>query len=106
MMRKCHLNTCPVGIATQDPERRKFTGQPEHVVNYFFVAEVRGLMAKLGVPSSRPDRPFRFLDMRRGIAAEAGGLDFADLRRRCRPTSRAATAKRRITALPAPSITS
>lgn len=51
MMRKCHLNTCPVGIATQDPElRKKFTGTPEHVINYlFFVAEeVREIMAKLG----------------------------------------------------------
>ena len=51
MMRKCHLNTCPVGIATQDPDlRRRFTGQPEHVVNYFlFVAEeVREIMSKLG----------------------------------------------------------
>ena len=38
MMRKCHLNTCPVGIATQDPElRKKFEGKPEHVVNYFFM---------------------------------------------------------------------
>src|SRR5206468_10719633 len=52
MMRKCHLNTCPVGIATQDPElRKKFTGAPEHVVNYFFFVaeEVRELMAKLGI---------------------------------------------------------
>ncbi|GKS59304.1 glutamate synthase [Nitrospira sp.] len=52
MMRKCHLNTCPVGIATQDPElRKKFTGSPDHVVNYFFFVaeEIRGLMAKLGV---------------------------------------------------------
>ncbi len=51
MMRKCHLNTCPVGIATQDPElREKFAGQPEHVVNYFFFVaeEVRELMAHLG----------------------------------------------------------
>ncbi len=51
MMRKCHLNTCPVGIATQDPElRRRFTGQPEHVVNFFFFVaeEVRRLMAQLG----------------------------------------------------------
>ncbi|MEI7782707.1 MAG: FMN-binding glutamate synthase family protein, partial [Planctomycetota bacterium] len=51
MMRKCHLNTCPVGIATQDPElRKKFTGQPEHVVNFFFMLaeEIRELMAKLG----------------------------------------------------------
>ena len=51
MMRKCHLNTCPVGIATQDPAlRAKFTGQPEHVINYFFfiAEEVRALMAELG----------------------------------------------------------
>lgn len=51
MMRKCHLNTCPVGIATQDEElRRKFSGQPEHVVNYFFLLaeELREIMAKLG----------------------------------------------------------
>ncbi|HIL87579.1 MAG TPA: glutamate synthase large subunit, partial [Deltaproteobacteria bacterium] len=52
MMRKCHLNTCPVGIATQDPElRKKFVGQPEHVINFFFFVaeEVRELMASLGV---------------------------------------------------------
>ncbi|CAH1105035.1 unnamed protein product [Psylliodes chrysocephalus] len=52
MMRKCHLNTCPVGIATQDPVlRKKFTGQPEHVVNYLFMLaeEVREHMANLGV---------------------------------------------------------
>ena len=51
MMRKCHLNTCPVGIATQDPElRRKFAGAPEDVVNYFFMIakELRLIMAKLG----------------------------------------------------------
>ncbi|MEX0599075.1 MAG: glutamate synthase-related protein, partial [Rhodothermales bacterium] len=51
MMRKCHLNTCPVGVATQDPVlRAKFTGQPEHVINYFFFVaeEVRQLMARLG----------------------------------------------------------
>ena len=51
MMRKCHLNTCPVGVATQDPVlRKRFTGAPEHVINYlFFVAEeVRELMAALG----------------------------------------------------------
>mmetsp|Transcript_16893 Transcript_16893/g.23901 ORF Transcript_16893/g.23901 Transcript_16893/m.23901 type:complete len:1563 (+) Transcript_16893:75-4763(+) len=51
MMRKCHLNTCPVGVATQDPElRRKFTGKPEHVVNYFFLMaeEVRQIMADMG----------------------------------------------------------
>ncbi|KAI0273665.1 NADPH-dependent glutamate synthase [Gloeopeniophorella convolvens] len=51
MMRKCHLNTCPVGIATQDPQlRAKFAGQPEHVINFFYylAEELRGYMAKLG----------------------------------------------------------
>lgn len=51
MMRKCHLNTCPVGVATQDPElRKKFKGKPEHVVNYLFMVaeDARQLMAKLG----------------------------------------------------------
>jgi glutamate synthase domain-containing protein 3 len=54
MMRKCHLNTCPVGIATQDPElRAKFAGKPEHVINFFFLMaeEMRGYMAKLGMRS-------------------------------------------------------
>ncbi|MEC9086925.1 MAG: glutamate synthase-related protein, partial [Pseudomonadota bacterium] len=52
MMRKCHLNTCPVGIATQDPElRKKFKGEPEHVVNYLFMVaeELRSIMAELGL---------------------------------------------------------
>jgi len=52
MMRKCHLNTCPVGIATQDPDlRKKFKGKPEHVVNYLFMVaeEMRGIMAELGM---------------------------------------------------------
>ena len=51
MMRKCHLNTCPVGVATQDPIlRKRFTGTPEHVINFFFfiAEEVRALMAQLG----------------------------------------------------------
>jgi glutamate synthase (NADPH/NADH) large chain len=82
MMRKCHLNTCPVGVATQDPVlRRKFEGKPEHVVNYlFFVAEeARELMAKLGVRRmdeliGRSD----LLDTRKGIAHwKAKGLDFS-----------------------------
>ncbi|MDQ3371977.1 MAG: glutamate synthase-related protein, partial [Actinomycetota bacterium] len=54
MMRACHLNTCPVGIATQDPElRKRFTGTPEHVVNFFFLVaeEARRIMASLGVRS-------------------------------------------------------
>ena len=66
MMRKCHLNTCPVGVATQDPELRAlFPGTPEHVVNFFmFVAEeTRRLMARLGYPhlrrDDRPERPAR-----------------------------------------------
>ena len=52
MMRACHLNTCPVGIATQDPElRKRFKGQPEHVVNFFFFVaeEARQIMARLGI---------------------------------------------------------
>ena len=52
MMRKCHLNTCPVGVATQDPMlRAKFAGKPEYVVNYFFFVaeEARQLMAQLGI---------------------------------------------------------
>ena len=63
MMRKCHLNTCPVGVATQDPVlRRKFRGQPEHVVNYFFfVAEeaARAHGAARRAQVRRPDRPHR-----------------------------------------------
>lgn len=52
MMRKCHLNTCPVGVATQDPElRKKFAGQPEHVINYFFFVaeELREILSSLGI---------------------------------------------------------
>src|SRR5690606_15998637 len=51
MMRKCHLNTCPVGVATQNPVlRARFTGQPEHVINYFFFVaeELRRIMAEMG----------------------------------------------------------
>ncbi len=82
MMRKCHLNTCPVGVATQDPElRKKFTGQPEHVVNYFFflAEEVRELMAQMGVRRfddliGRAD----LLDKRAAIDHwKAKGLDFS-----------------------------
>ena len=82
MMRKCHLNTCPVGVATQDPElRKRFSGQPEHVVNYFFFVaeEVREIMAQLGIRKfddliGRAD----LLDMRPGIDHwKAKGLDFS-----------------------------
>ncbi len=84
MMRKCHLNTCPVGVATQDPElRKRFTGKPEHVVNYFFFVaeEARRLMAKLGFRTfnemiGQSDR----LDMRQAINHwKAKGLDFSRL---------------------------
>ncbi len=84
MMRKCHLNTCPVGVATQDPElRKKFSGKPEHVVNYFFfiAEEVRQIMAQLGIARfddliGRAD----LLDMRKGITHwKAQGLDFSKL---------------------------
>ena len=82
MMRKCHLNTCPVGVATQDPElRKRFTGQPEHVVNYFFfiAEEVRELMASIGIRKfndliGRAD----LLDMQKGIDHwKLAGLDFS-----------------------------
>jgi glutamate synthase (NADPH/NADH) large chain len=82
MMRKCHLNTCPVGVATQDPVlRRRFKGQPEHVVNFFFFVaeEAREIMAQLGIRKfgeliGRAD----LLDMRKGVEHwKARGLDFS-----------------------------
>jgi len=82
MMRKCHLNTCPVGVATQDPVlRQKFSGKPEHVVNYFFFVaeEARQIMAQLGIRKfdeliGRAD----LLDTRKGIEHwKAQGLDFS-----------------------------
>ncbi|MFA6014625.1 MAG: glutamate synthase-related protein [Gallionellaceae bacterium] len=84
MMRKCHLNTCPVGVATQDPAlRKKFTGQPEHVVNYFFflAEEVRELMAQMGIRKfddliGRSD----LLDVKKSIAHwKSQGLDFSKI---------------------------
>lgn len=84
MMRKCHLNTCPVGVATQDPElRKRFTGQPEHVVNYFFFVaeEVRELMASIGIAKfddliGRAD----LLNMQKGIEHwKIAGLDFSKI---------------------------
>jgi glutamate synthase (NADPH/NADH) large chain len=84
MMRKCHLNTCPVGVATQDPVlRQKFSGKPEHVVNYFFFVaeEVRQIMAQLGIRTfdeliGRAD----LLDMKKGLEHwKASGLDFSRL---------------------------
>ncbi|OHC68748.1 MAG: glutamate synthase subunit alpha [Rhodocyclales bacterium RIFCSPLOWO2_02_FULL_63_24] len=82
MMRKCHLNTCPVGVATQDPVlRARFSGQPEHVVNYFFFVaeEVREYMAQIGIRKfdeliGRSD----LLDMKKGVDHwKARGLDFS-----------------------------
>ena len=84
MMRKCHLNTCPVGVATQDPKlRAKFTGQPEHVVNYFFFVaeELRQIMARLGFRTvdemiGQSDR----LKTREAISVwKARGLDFSNV---------------------------
>ncbi|MEJ2316527.1 MAG: glutamate synthase large subunit [Gammaproteobacteria bacterium] len=84
MMRKCHLNTCPVGVATQDPElRKRFKGKPEHVINYFFFVaeEIREIMAKLGFRSfnemiGQSDR----LNMRTAINHwKAQGLDYSRL---------------------------
>ena len=81
MMRKCHLNTCPVGVATQDPVlRSKFSGKPEHVVNFFFfiAEEARQIMAQLGIRTfdeliGRAD----LLDRTKAIAHwKAKGLDF------------------------------
>ncbi|MEY4427904.1 MAG: hypothetical protein RLZZ182_593, partial [Pseudomonadota bacterium] len=82
MMRKCHLNTCPVGVATQDPVlRKKFSGKPEHVVNYFFFVaeEARQIMAQLGIKKfddliGRAD----LLDTKKGVEHwKAKGLDFS-----------------------------
>src|SRR5580692_2550439 len=84
MMRKCHLNTCPVGIATQDPAlRKKFTGQPEDVINFFFfiAEEVREWMSKLGFRTmddmiGRVDK----LDARAAVEHwKAKGLDFSNI---------------------------
>ena len=84
MMRKCHLNTCPVGVATQDPVlRARFTGKPEHVINYFFFVaeEVRELMAAMGYRSfSEMIGQTDVLDKERAIAHwKAKGLDFTKL---------------------------
>ena len=84
MLRKCHLNTCSVGIATQDPElRKRFAGQPEHVISYFFflAEELRQIMAEMGFRTindmvGRMDR----LDTRQAIEHwKAKGLDFSRL---------------------------
>ncbi|MEE9375569.1 MAG: glutamate synthase large subunit [Rhizobiaceae bacterium] len=84
MMRKCHLNTCPVGVATQDPVlRKRFTGQPEHVINYFFFVaeEARKIMAELGFASiNEMVGQLDVLDRNNAINHwKAKGLDFTNL---------------------------
>ena len=95
MMRKCHLNTCPVGVATQDPVlRKRFTGQPEHVINYFFFVaeELREIMAQLGFRTvtemiGRVDK----LDMNKAVAP----LEGQGRRPVAHPLQRHAQARRR-----------
>ncbi len=82
MMRKCHLNTCPVGVATQDPElRKRFKGQPEHVINYFFfvAGELRELMAAMGVKTyNELIGATEWLNQQEAISHwKARGLDFS-----------------------------
>ncbi|MBR1203384.1 MULTISPECIES: glutamate synthase large subunit [unclassified Bradyrhizobium] len=84
MMRKCHLNTCPVGVATQDPVlRKRFTGQPEHVINYFFFVaeEVREIMAQLGYKTfDEMVGQVQMLDQTALVSHwKAKGLDFSKL---------------------------
>jgi glutamate synthase (NADPH/NADH) large chain len=84
MMRKCHLNTCPVGVATQDPElRKKFSGKPEHVVNFFFfiAEEAREIMAQLGIRTfDELIGKTEFLDTKKSIEHwKARGLDFTKI---------------------------
>ena len=101
MMRVCHLNTCPVGVATQDPQlRKKFTGDPEHVVNFmrFIAEEVRELMAQLGFRTlDGDDRPQRAAGDDAGRRPLQGaGLDFSPIfyQPKVAPTRRPATARR------------
>ncbi|MBF9150742.1 glutamate synthase large subunit [Novosphingobium jiangmenense] len=90
MMRKCHLNTCPVGVATQDPVlRARFTGQPEHVINYFFFVaeELRAIMAEMGFRTvaemvGRVDR----LDTKKAVSHwKAQGVDLSKLLHKVEP---------------------
>ena len=99
MMRACHLNTCPVGIATQDPElRKRFEGTPEHVVNYFFFVaeEARELMARLGVAhvrgAHRPRRTARGRRPRSTTGRRAGSTSRSCSRCPTRPPARRAGA--------------
>jgi glutamate synthase (NADPH/NADH) large chain len=96
MMRKCHLNTCPVGVATQDPVlRKRFTGHPEHVINYFFFVaeELREIMAELGFATldemvGRVDK----LDMTAAISHwKARGVDLSKILHQVQPKKGVAT---------------
>ena len=91
MMRVCHLNTCPVGVATQDPQlRERFTGDPDHVVNFmrFIAQELREIMAQARLPhAERNDRPHgqaRAVEGHRALEGEGLGshADFASARGR------------------------
>ncbi|WP_095012299.1 glutamate synthase large subunit [Tsuneonella mangrovi] len=92
MMRKCHLNTCPVGVATQDPVlRKRFVGTPEHVINYFFFVaeELRQIMAEMGFRTvsemvGRVDR----LDMHRALRHwKAHGVDLSRILKQVVPAT-------------------
>ena len=90
MMRKCHLNTCPVGVATQDPVlRARFTGQPEHVINYFFFVaeELREIMAQLGFRTmAEMIGQVERLDTRDAVDHwKAGGVDLSKILHAVRP---------------------
>jgi glutamate synthase (NADPH/NADH) large chain len=92
MMRKCHLNTCPVGVATQDPVlRKRFKGQPEHIINYFFFVaeEVREYMARLGYRTfDEMIGQMQMLDREKAIQHwKANGLDFGKLFHKPQPAS-------------------
>ena len=111
MTRKCHLNTCPVGVATQDSVlRARFTGQPEHVINYFFFVaeELRQIMAKLGLLLNEMIGRVDLLDMRKALRT---GRPRASIFRRfcirCRPhpVLRPGIANAKITGWKQPSIT-
>jgi len=99
MMRKCHLNTCPVGVATQDPVlRKRFVGLPEHVVNYFFYVaeELRAIMAEMGF-TSLDDMIGQMdaLDQTKAVAHwKAEGLDVSRLF--ARPEDKPGVAIRRV----------
>ena len=108
MMRACHLNTCPVGIATQDPVlRERFAGTPEHVVNFFFFVaeEARQIMAELGI--ARFEDLIGRVDLLEADDAvdhwKARGIDLSNLLQRARrarghaasPHARAGLAARR-----------